>query len=145
MSLHAWLVIRPPTPDRPYRDNPLPIRDHIGSPLTILAGLILLFRAGDEQLVLETGATSGSIRLTALVGILLGIIVAVVATSLGGGSGFARFLVTLVLILRMLFDIYLLALWGGAFLGATIISILILLLILFLLWNSKASRFFSPG
>lgn len=135
----------PVRPRRPISVTIVVVLVWIYAVLTILAGLILLFSAGDEQLVLETGATSGSIRLTALVGILLGLIVAVVATSLGGGSRFARFLVTLVLILRMLFDIYLLAVWGGAFLGATIISILILLLILFLLWNSKASRFFNPG
>ncbi|MCB0917125.1 MAG: hypothetical protein KDC39_00980 [Actinobacteria bacterium] len=129
---------------RPFSVTVVVVLVWIYAILTIIGGLLLFFNANNEQLLLDAQTTSGTVRLTALVGILLGLIVAVVASSLGGGSRFARFLITLVLILRILYDIYLLAAWGGEFLGATIISVIILLLILFLLWNSKASRFFNP-
>ena len=129
---------------RPFSVTVVVVLVWIYAILTIIGGLLLFFNANNEQLLLDAQTTSGTVRLTALVGILLGLIVAVVASSLGGGSRFARFLITLVLILRILCDIYLLAAWGGEFLGATIISVIILLLILFLLWNSKASRFFNP-
>jgi energy-coupling factor transporter transmembrane protein EcfT len=67
-----------------------------------------------------------------------------VARGIGRGSEFARFLVSLVMIVRIVGDIFLVAQYGDRFLWLPIFWALWSLLVLFLLWNSRASRFFDP-
>ena len=134
-----------PVQKRPITVTLVVILAWITAIANIIVGLFLLFGADDAGLIADYSDSVVSARWLGVVGILYGIIVAVVANGLAKGGQFSRFIVSLLMILRILGDVFLLAQWGGAYVGSAIFNIVLSLIILFLLWNSKASRFFNPA
>ncbi len=110
--------------------------------VTIIDGVILLF-ASDDTLN-AAGVNPDNATLTAWVSIVLGLVIALFASALGKGSGFARLLISLLMMLRFVLGLFaIFVLWGSSFIWAAVVLTLIALFVLYLLWNAKASAWFA--
>lgn len=84
------------------------------------------------------------VRTEGFVSIIVGLITAMVASGLGRGSTFARFLVSLLMVLRIIGGaIAAFLTFGSVAMWASLVSVVIAVFILWLLWNAKAGAFFS--
>ena len=114
----------------------------ISAILAIVAGAFALF--GGEQYLNELGWSAGEARIEGIVGIVFGLILALLASALGKGSKFARFLVTIVMLFRLVVGaVEAVALWGSTYMWAGVVGVVVALLVLWLLWNAKAGAFFA--
>ena len=114
----------------------------ISAILAIVAGAFALF--GGQQYLSELGWSAGEARIEGIVGIIFGLILALLASALGKGSKFARFLVTVVMLLRLVVGaVEVVALWGSTYMWSGVVGVVIALLVLWLLWNAKAGAFFA--
>lgn len=114
----------------------------ISAILAIVAGAFALF--GGEQYLNELGWSAGEARIEGIVGIVFGLILALLASALGKGSKFARFLVTIVMLFRLVVGaLEAVALWGSTYMWTGVVGVVMALLILWLLWNAKAGAFFA--
>ena len=114
--------------------------------LNVIAGIVMLFTAeNDAELLVQTDGDVSAIRIWGVGLIIFGLIVAWVASALGRGGQFARFLISLLMILRILADVIFIGNYGTYDLNGVLFSIILALIVLALLWNSKASRFFNPA
>ncbi len=114
----------------------------ISAILAILGGAFAVF-AG-QQYLNELGWSAGEARIEGIAGIIFGLILALLASALGKGSKFARFLVTIVMLFRLVVGaVDVVALWGSNYIWTGVASVLISLLVLWLLWNAKAGAFFA--
>ncbi len=110
--------------------------------VTIIDGVILLF-ASDDTLN-AAGVNPDTATLTAWVSIVLGLVIALFASALGNGSGFARLLISLLMVFRFVLGAFaIVVLWGSSFLWSALVLTLIAALVLYLLWNAKASAWFA--
>lgn len=109
--------------------------------LTIISGLIAVI--SPSSFVADDGWSDGMIRAAGGIEIVIGLVVALVASALGKGSRFARLLVSLFMFLRLLGSAFMVVgNFGSAFMWAGLINGALALLILYLLWNAKAGAFF---
>ena len=114
----------------------------ISAILAIVAGAFALF--GGQQYLSELGWSAGEARIEGIVGIVFGLILALLASALGKGSKFARFLVTIVMLFRLVVGaVEAVALWGSTYMWAGVVGVVVALLVLWLLWNAKAGAFFA--
>lgn len=110
--------------------------------LTVGGGIWLLF-AGDNALS-DLGISSGQATTQGWVDIILGIVIALFASALGHGSGFARIMITILMIFRFVVASFgAVVLWGSQYFWPVVIAGLIAALVLYLLWNSRASAWFA--
>ena len=131
-------------PKRPASVTLVVILVWIVALVNIIEGIWLIFERNSAQALVEYGLDPNQVLVAAIVQIIFGLIVALVASSLGNGSQFARFLISLLMILDIIADVIFVSQYGSRYLWGTVIAILFALIILILLWNSKASRFFKP-
>ncbi len=110
--------------------------------LTIADGIVVLF-ASDATLV-AAGVNPSNATTTGWVAIVLGIVIALFASALGKGSGFARLLISLLMVLRLALGLFgLVVFWGSTFFWSALILAVLALFILYLLWNAKAAAWFA--
>jgi hypothetical protein len=110
--------------------------------LTILDGILVLF-ASDATLI-EAGVNPNNATTTGWIAIVLGLVIALFASALGKGSGFARLLISLLMVLRLALGIFgMVVLWGSTFFWTALILVALALLVLYLLWNAKAAAWFA--
>lgn len=128
---------------RPFSVTLVMVLIWIGAVVSIVGGIILIVEATDPAVLADYGGNPNVVRGIGIFGILIGVIMGFVASGIGRGSQFARFIVTLVMILRIVGDIFIVAQYGTRFVWQIVFAVLWALLILFLLWNSRASRFFT--
>lgn len=113
----------------------------ISAILAIAGGLFSVI--SPESLVDAPGEIN-QIRTEGFVSIIIGLITAMIASALGRGSKFARFLVSLLMVLRIVGSgiVFFLA-FGSVFMWVALLNLVVALFILWLLWNAKAGAFFS--
>jgi hypothetical protein len=129
-------------PSRPASVSFVVILTWLVAIVTIIDGVILLF-ASDDTLN-AAGVNPDNATLTAWVSIVLGLVIALFASALGKGSGFARLLISLLMMLRFVLGLFaIFVLWGSSFIWAAVVLTLIALFVLYLLWNAKASAWFA--
>lgn len=130
------------TPSRPASVSFVVILTWLVAILTIVNGVLLLF-ANDAALT-ASGVDPDKANLTGWVAVVLGLVIALFASALGNGSGFARLIVSLLMVFRfVLGTIAVVVLWGSSHVWGAIVLTLVALLILYLLWNAKASAWFA--
>lgn len=112
----------------------------IGGALDILGGAILLTQAGDEGIAAAFGGTSG-LYTSAIILILIGIVVIVVAGGLLRGSNTARAIVTVVQLFAIASGIYLIIVFPATAVSEAI-GLAVSLFVLLLLWTGRANEFF---
>ncbi|MET0976984.1 MAG: hypothetical protein ABWX82_15085 [Leifsonia sp.] len=106
----------------------------------IVAGLILLFNQNNAPLLEDFGGSGGLIT-SAIIYILVGIIIIVIARGLLRGSNGARVIVTVVELITLIGAIFLMIAAPSQFLSALITAAIALVVIL-LLWTGRAAAFF---
>jgi len=106
----------------------------------ILAGVLLLVFQ-HEPSVRSAWSSTGSLITSAILTILFGLVVVLIADGLLRGSGGARIVVTIVQVLAIAADAFTAWAFPGQFTWAAI-SALISLIIIILLWTGRASDFF---
>ncbi len=110
--------------------------------VTIIGGVLLLF-ASDASL-LEAGVSPSSAELQGWISIVLGLVIALFASALGHGSGFARLMISLLMVFRFVLGVFgLVVLWGSGHFWGTLVMTGFAALILYLLWNARAAAFFA--
>lgn len=113
----------------------------ISAILSILGGVILFFWAADGG---AQAIDANQAWVTGGVEIVIGLILALLASALGHGSRFARFLITVAMLLRLIISaVGLVEAWGQPYSWLEAVSVAFALLILWLLWNAKAGAFFA--
>ncbi|MCH9816293.1 MAG: hypothetical protein K0U64_07550 [Actinomycetia bacterium] len=133
-------------PQRPLSVTVVVVIVWIIAILNIVAGIVMIFTAQDDaELLVQTDGDASAIRIWGVGVVIFGLIVAWVASALGRGGQFARFLISLLMILRILADVIFIGNYGTYDLNGVLLSIILALIVLALLWNSKASRFFNPA
>jgi hypothetical protein len=119
--------------------------------LTIISGILTLL--GALFLLLAGGAASLSSNINGAVPIVLGILylifgIVTIAVGIGlrNGSRLARMLVTILMVIDIIGGIINL-IWfrSGQTVTSSIITIIVSVIVLALLWNRRASEFFSPS
>lgn len=129
-------------PSRPASVSFVVVLTWLVAIVTIIDGVILLF-ASDATLE-AAGVNADNATLTAWVSIVLGLIIALFASALGNGSGFARLLVSLLMVFRFVLGaLAVFVLWGTVHVWAAVVLTAIAALILYLLWNARASAWFA--
>lgn len=84
------------------------------------------------------------VRTEGFVSIIVGLVTAMVASGLGRGNQFARFLVSALMVLRIIGGaIAAFLTFGSIAMWGSLASVLIAVIILWLLWNARAGAFFS--
>jgi hypothetical protein len=132
-------------PQRPFTVTVVLVLVWIVALVNIIEGIILMFDSNNVEVLLQYNGNKNTVLIAGIIQIVFGLIVALVATSLGKGSQFARFLISLLMILDIIADVVFVSQNGSRYLWGTVLAILFALVILILLWNSKASRFFKPA
>ncbi|MDZ7578052.1 MAG: hypothetical protein U0904_07760 [Candidatus Nanopelagicales bacterium] len=132
----------PGRPNRPFSVTLVTFLIGLAGVLQIVVGVLALFAASDTRAVLEEGLTPDALRVVALVGILYGLVLLLVASLLSRGSNAMRIIVTLLLILRIVLAPFVVTSTGR--LSGEIVGVIFIVIALALLWNSKASAFFKP-
>jgi hypothetical protein len=113
--------------------------------LIALIGGVSLLLVGDDTLA-ELDITPSAATTYAWVEIGWGVIVALVAIGLAGGSGLARFLVTALMLVRIVTAVLAaLALAGTTGFWTVVISGGIAAIILAMLWTARATAFFRTN
>lgn len=112
----------------------------IGGAFNIVAGVLLLIYK-NEPSVQAAGLSESTLITSAILTILFGLVVVLVAGGLLRGSSGARVVVTVVQVLAIAGDAFTAWAYPGQFAWAAI-SALISLIIIILLWTGRASDFF---
>lgn len=112
--------------------------------VTIIGGVALLL-ASEDSLV-DAGVSPSGADLQGWIGIVLGLVIALFASALGHGSGFARVIISLLMVFRFVFGIVgVILLWGTGHFWGILAMTVFAALILYLLWNARAAAFFARG
>ena len=126
--------------DRPGGVTLVAVLAWISGLLDIFGGTILLFQTSAASTVEQFGGASTLIA-SAIVSILIGAIVIIVAIMLLRGSAVARMIVTVFEVLSIVASIFFaIAYPAGAI--AEYFGIAVSVVVLFLLWSGRASAFF---
>lgn len=112
----------------------------ISGALDILGGTILLFQTSIASTVEQFGGASQLI-LSALAGILIGVVVILVAVGLLRGRNGARILVTVFEALSILLSVFLAIAYPAGAIGEYV-GIVFSVAILVILWTPRANEFF---
>lgn len=112
----------------------------ISGALDILGGTILLFQTSIASTVEQFGGASQLI-LSALAGILIGVVVILVAVGLLRGRNGARIVVTVFEALSILLSVFLAIAYPAGAIGEYI-GIVVSVAILVMLWTPRANEFF---
>jgi len=112
---------------------------YINGVLNIVGGVVILFTRDQMVQSSDPGAMAG-ITTSAILGIILGIVILIVARGLLNGSRFARGLVTIVMILNAISGVILL--FSLQFFSG-ILEILWAVVMLSLLYTRRANAFFA--
>jgi hypothetical protein len=108
--------------------------------LGIVAGIVLLVFRNEPSVQVE-GASESALITSAILTILFGVVVVLVAGGLLRGSSGARIVVTVVQLLAIVGDAFTAWAYPGQFAWSAV-SALISLLIIVLLWTGRANDFF---
>jgi hypothetical protein len=128
------------TARRPAGVTLIAVLTWVGGVLDIVGGIVVLLNRADVALRGELGGES-AVTTSAIVSILLGVVVVLVASGLLRGSSGARVLVTVVQVLAILGYAYTAFLIPGDFAWSAVGALLSLLVVV-LLWTGRASDFF---
>jgi hypothetical protein len=110
--------------------------------VTIIGGVLLLFAS--ESSLIEAGVSPSSADLQGWISIVLGLVIALFASALGHGSGFARLMISLLMVFRFVLGVFgIVVLWGTGHFWGTLLMTGFAALILYLLWNARAAAFFA--
>ena len=109
-------------------------------PLDILSGTILLFQTSVAATVEQFGGPSQLIA-SALLTILIGVVVIVVAVGLLRGNSASRVVITIFQILSIVGSVFLAIAYPAGAIGEYF-SIALAAIVLVLLWTGRASSFF---
>ena len=126
--------------DRPGGVTLVAVLTWISGALDILGGTILLFQTSIASTVEQFGGASQLIA-SAILSILIGVVVIVVAVGLMRGSPASRIVITIFEALSIMSSIFLAIAYPAGAIGEYV-SILIALVIIALLWTRRASAFF---
>jgi hypothetical protein len=108
--------------------------------LNVIAGVLLIVFQ-HEPSVQNAWSSQASLITSAILTILFGVVVVLIAGGLLRGSGGARLVVTVVQVLSIAADAYTAWAFPGQFAWAAV-SALVSLIIVILLWTGRASAFF---
>lgn len=126
-------------PNRPGSVTFVAVLAYINGVLNIIGGVVILFTRNSMVSGSNSGALAG-ITTAAIVSIVLGIVILIVARGLLNGSRFARGLVTVVMILNAVSGVILL--FSLQFFSG-ILEILWAVIMLSLLYTQRANAFFA--
>ena len=111
----------------------------------ILGGIFLIIEQNDADLIDHIGESSGTLAALGWFAVIVGVITAVVAWAIGGGSNFARWVAGLVAMLNLAGGIYSLIAFDGVTRGQALWNILVALAVLYILFGERGSREFFEG
>ncbi|MEL4320435.1 hypothetical protein WJX64_15575 [Leifsonia sp. YIM 134122] len=106
----------------------------------IIVGILLLFNQGDAAIILDFGGSAALVT-SAVVYILVGIIIIVIARGLLRGSNGARVVVTAFEVVTLIGALFVTIAAPSQFIGALVTAFIALVIIL-LLWTGRAAAFF---
>lgn len=124
---------------RPASVTVVAVLAYINGILNIIGGVVLLFTRDQMVRASDAGAVAG-ITTSAILAIILGIVILIVARGLLNGSRFARGLVTVIMILNAVGGVILL--FSLQFFSG-ILEILWAVVMLALLYTQRANAFFA--
>ena len=113
--------------------------------LQIAGGVVLLIVRDDRDVLKNTSYSSDELLTIAVVIIVVGLITALVASALGRGSNFARWLVAILTFFNLAGGIIQVASVHGNNSASGIVSIVIALVVLYILFAERGSREFFTG
>ncbi|KQQ93898.1 hypothetical protein ASF62_06865 [Leifsonia sp. Leaf325] len=106
----------------------------------IVVGILLLLNQNDPAIILDFGS-SGALITSAILYILVGIIIIVIARGLLRGSNGARVVVTAFEVVSIIGALFVMIAAPSQFLAALVTAFIALVIIL-LLWTGRAAAFF---
>lgn len=115
----------------------------IAAILDMAGGLVLIVFAGDQEVQAAAGASSSTLTTMGWTVLVIGVVVALVATRLAAGGSLVRMLVTVLMLLRLGSGVWLLLAGGSHAATEAITTIAISGVVLYLLWTGPASEYFA--
>jgi hypothetical protein len=111
--------------------------------LDLAIGGLLLFASFNQDLLDDVGASVGDARAYGFSMLAIGLLTAVVAVALAGGSGVSRVVVITLMVLRIALGVWALVTVGGNTVWGAIAEIVFGVLIIGMLSTRRASAFFG--
>lgn len=110
--------------------------------VTVASGVALL--VGSEDWLVALGVNASRSTTTGWIFIVLGLVIALFASALGKGSGFARLIISLLMMFRFVLGVIaVIVTWGTSYVWGAMLMTLVALVVLYLLWNARASAWFA--
>ncbi len=133
----------PAPPARPGSVTAVVAVTWIAAVLDIIGGAALWAVSSSADLVAAMDTTQAELRGVGIVSVAIGVLVALVATSLASGSRVARALVSILMVLRIAGAITTLLLIGASGVLEAAVSGVLAFVVLGMLWNQSAQAYFA--
>ncbi len=130
---------------RPFGVSVLVVLVWLQALLEIAGGVLLLLFRDDKEVLANTDFSTDALLTIAIVLLIAGVITALVASALGNGSNFARWLVAILSLFNLAGGIVQVAAVHGNNVASGISSIVIALIVLYILFAERGSREFFTG
>ncbi len=111
--------------------------------LDVISGAVLVFFADVDDLQEATGSSATAITTAGWVVLVIGLLVALVATRLARGGSGARMLVTILMLVRVGAGITNIILTGSHGLTESLVTVVVSAAVLYLLWTGPSSDWFA--
>lgn len=130
------------TPARPTSVTVAVALTWIAAVTDVVSGIALYLLAGDDAVTGVLDATRAEIQFFALLSLVVGVLVALVALGLQTRGRWALVAITVVMLVRVGIGVYSLLRFGSHHLTGAVLTIVVALLVLALLWNRASRRYF---
>lgn len=129
-------------PARPASVTVAVVLTWIAAVTDVVGSIALFLLAGDDAVTGALAASSAEIQFFALLSLVIGVVVALVALGLQTRGRWALMAVTFVMLVRIGVGVYSLLRFGPHHLTGAVLTIVVALLVLALLWNRSSQRYF---
>jgi len=110
--------------------------------IQMIGGVVMILARNDVDILDQTDLSSGSMLAIGVVAILIGAITAIVATAVGRGSNFARWIVAIIATINLVYGIVLVFTITGHAITNGLAEIVLALVTLYILFGERGSKAF---
>lgn len=110
--------------------------------IQMIGGIVLILARNDADVLAQTDLSSGSMLAAGVVAILIGAITAIIASAIGRGSNFARWIVAIIATINLVYGIVLVFSITGHVISTGLAEVVLALITLYILFGERGSKEF---
>lgn len=110
--------------------------------IQMIGGIVLILARNDADVLAQTDLSSGGMLAAGVVAILIGAITAIIASAIGRGSNFARWIVAIIATINLVYGIVLVFSITGHVISTGLAEVVLALITLYILFGERGSKEF---